>query len=216
MYRVCMKKIMIALSLFVLSFAHAGTFSDYYSYCVLKKDGKFDYSIGQVSDMNRSLYTPVGLIDDTSLHAVAGAIRGSTRLYDEARNLISFIGTGEFIQGKQVRERTIRSIKSQIRIHRLNAFEKASLVNCAVFTLIRYRMNMTTKLGSILKIYEKGEGICTEMTAVAKDLGDAVGLKVRSMVSKEDHNWPEYKLEGRWYILDPTANGFNFKEALKQ
>lgn len=211
-----MKKILILLSFFVLNFAYSGSYSDFYSYCVLKKNGKFDYRVDQVSDISRSLYTPVGLFDDTAHHAVAGVIRGTTRLYDEARNVVSVLGKGEYIEGKNIRDWTISSLKEQIRTHRLNSFEKASLVNCAIFSLIRYRPNMSTKLGSILKIYEKGEGICTEMTAIAKDLGSAVGLKVRSMVSNEDHNWPEYKIDGRWYILDPTANSFHFMESLKQ
>jgi len=82
--------------------------------------------------------------------------------------------------------------------------------------LVNYKNNRSTKLGSVLEIYEKGEGICTEMTAIALDLGRAVGLKVRSVVSNEDHNWPEYLINGTWYILDPTANSFIFLESLKK
>jgi len=129
---------------------------------------------------------------------------------------VSVLNNNEFIKGKIIRNWTIQTIKQEIKKRRLNNFEKASLVNCAVFMLVNYKSNLSTKLGSVLEIYEKGEGICTEMTAISLDLGRAVGLKVRSVISNEDHNWPEYYINGTWYILDPTANSFIFLESLKK
>ncbi|HXH73842.1 MAG TPA: transglutaminase domain-containing protein [Bacteriovoracaceae bacterium] len=211
-----MTKILLVFTILLSSLAHAGDYSDYYSYCVLNKNGKFEYKVDKVGEFVRGMYTPSSGFDDSAHHAVARTIRGSARLYDEARNILSVLGRGEFVKGKNIRSWTISSLKQQIRLHSMNDFEKASLVTCAVFMLIDYKDNLSTKLGSIIEIYEKGQGICTEMTDIARDLGDAVGLEVRSMVSDEDHNWPEYKIDGGWYILDPTASNFHFMESLKR
>jgi hypothetical protein len=210
-----MKNILIILSLLISHTALAGDFSSYYSECVLRKNGNFRYSLEQVEEMNREMYTPSGTYNTISHHAVANIIRGGTRVYDEARNVLSLIRRGTFIKGKNIRKWTKDSLKEQVRIHRLNSFEKAALINCAVAQLIDYRDNTSTKLGSLLEIYEKGEGICTEMTDVAIDLGNEIGLRGRSVISDKDHNWPEFNLDGRWYIVDPTSNGSTFYESLK-
>jgi hypothetical protein len=211
-----MKKIFIVLLVLFTSLAQAGSFSSFYSHCILKKAGNFNYQIEQVDSSTFDIYNPSGFYQETSHNLIAGFIRGTTRIFDEARNVVSVLNNNDFIKGKKIRDWTIQTIKQEINQRRLNNFEKASLVNCAVFMLVNYKSNLSTKLGSVLEIYEKGEGICTEMTAVALDLGRAVGLKVRSVISNEDHNWPEYLINGTWYILDPTANNFIFLESLKK
>lgn len=207
---------MLCLIFLISHVAVAGSYGDYYKHCVLNKKGTFDYSVEQVDSIMLDLYTPSSAFDTVTSNTVAGIIRGSTRLYDEARNVVSVITGQEFIKGKNIRDWTMSSIKEQIKKYRLNDFEKAALINCAVYMLVDYKGNMSTKLGSILEIYEKGQGICTEMVAISMDLASAVGLKTRSMVSEEEHNWPEYKIGGTWYILDPTSGSSSFYESLKR
>lgn len=209
-----MKYFLILLSLFISSFTFAGSYSDFYQQCVLKKRGHFKYNIEKVDQETAPLYTPSSLYNRAAHATIARTIRGTTGLYDESRNLLSGLVGGEFVEGKVIREWVIKTIREEIKRYRLNSFEKASLINCSVMMLVDYRSNTSTKLGSIYQIYEKGEGICTEMTAVAIDLAQSVGLRVRSMISDEDHNWPEYRINGTWFILDPTSNGYTFFESL--
>jgi hypothetical protein len=211
-----MKKIVIVLIFFASNLVNADSFSRFYRNCILQKRGHFNYNINQMDDTIRGLYTPSGRFDETTFSVVSGTIRGGTRFYDGVRNVVSVLRGSEFIEGKKIRDWTIDTLRSEAKKYSMNSFEKASLVTCAVFSLVNYKPNISTKLGSIYDIYEEGEGICTEMTAIALDLGRALGLKVRSMVSNQDHNWPEYKITGTWYVMDPTSNSYEFLEAIRQ
>ena len=209
-------KILIGTILIIFSsLSMAGSYSDFYNHCILKKRGHFKYQIEQIDRETAPLYTPSGFYNQLTHSAISRTIRGSTGVFDETRNFFSGLTGGQFVEGKIIREWVIKTIREEVKKYRLNQFEKASLVNCSVMMIVDYKSNTSTKLGSLYQIYEKGEGICTEMTSVAIDLGRSIGLQMRSMISDEDHNWPEYRLNGSWFILDPTSNGYTFFESLR-
>jgi hypothetical protein len=211
-----MKNILLCSILIISTgLAYAGDFSDYYKNCVVRKNGKFDYEI-KPFDPHGDMYETVSGYDNAAHNTISNIIRGSTRIYDEGRNVVSVYRNSRHIEGKYIRDSTIRSLRQQVSRYHLDDFEKAGLVNCAVGSLINYMPNMSTKLGSLLKIYEEGQGICTEMTDVARDLAKAVGLKTRTVSSTGAHTWPEYRIGGKWYILDPGAYGTMFMESPKQ
>lgn len=201
----------LVMTIFFTTFAIADNYSEFYRHCVLTKRGKFPYKIEQVDSALEEMYRPTGAYDRYSHLTVASIVRGSTGAYDEVRNLFSVLAGNEFIHGKKIRSWAISTIKSETKKYNLNNFERACLVNCATYMLIDYSPAAPTKFSSLYEIYDQGKGICTEMTDIAMDLAKTLNLKTRSMVSDE-HNWPEYKIYGKWYILDPTTSGCRFLE----
>jgi len=92
-----MKKIFILLLIVSSSLTMAGSYSSFYSHCILNKAGHFNYQIEQVDTASYDLYTPSGFYQETSHNLIAGFIRGTTRIYDEARNVVSVLNNSEFM-----------------------------------------------------------------------------------------------------------------------